>query len=223
MKLSIIIPMLNEAAEISHTLKRLRPSISDNMEIIVVDGGSKDKSTELAYPHADRVLICNPGRATQMNYGANHARGEFLLFLHADTCVPKKAFDSLQRCLARSDIWGRFDVKLSGCQPFLRVVETCINWRSRWTGIATGDQGIFVKSDVFRRLGGFPDIPLMEDIELSKNLKRISKPICISEQIVTSSRRWENNGIMRTVLLMWFLRARYSLGSDPISLAKYYI
>ncbi|MEO6696754.1 MAG: TIGR04283 family arsenosugar biosynthesis glycosyltransferase, partial [Gammaproteobacteria bacterium] len=163
------------------------------------------------------------GRARQMNLGAATACGEILLFLHADTRLPQNAGAVIHSGLAQTGArWGRFDVRLSGRPPLLRVVEALMNWRSRLTGIATGDQAIFVRRDLFERAGGFPDIPLMEDIALSRILKRFSRPFCVRERVITSSRRWEQHGIVRTIFLMWRLRLAYALGADPEQLVRRY-
>jgi rSAM/selenodomain-associated transferase 2 len=192
------------------------------VELIVVDGGSGDGTVELARPAADRLLDAPRGRATQMNAGAEASRGEVLLFLHADTTLPPAADDLIRSAIAAGAAWGRFDVRIDGRQPLLRVVERMMNWRSRWSGIATGDQAIFVRRDLFERVGGYPELPLMEDIALSKRLKRFAPPACLRQRVITSGRRWEKHGVLRTILLMWRLRASYFLGADPQQLAIRY-
>ena len=158
-----------------------------------------------------------------MNAGAERARGDILLFLHADTRLPKDAMSLMLEGLQQTDkCWGRFDVKLSGLQPLLRLVERLINLRSRLTGIATGDQAMFIRRARFDVIDGFPEIPLMEDISISQRLKFYSDPLCLKQQVITSSRRWEQNGIIRTILLMWRLRLAYYLGADPATLARQY-
>jgi rSAM/selenodomain-associated transferase 2 len=223
MKLSVIIPVLNEAAELCDTLSALRPLRADGHEVIVVDGGSRDAGAAIAAELADRIVHADRGRARQMNAGAQVARGDVLLFLHADTRLPPHAaqiiFDGLR---ARNAAWGRFDVRLSGAHPLLRVVERMMNWRSRVGGIATGDQAIFVRRELFAAIGGFPEIPLMEDVALSKTLKRHGRPLCLAQTITTSSRRWEAHGVVRTIVLMWRLRLAYALGADPRRLARVY-
>ena len=224
MHLSIIIPCLNEQDHIVSSLTRVQTlRRSAVAEVIVVDGGSCDNTVQLAKPLVDRLIHSTPGRALQMNRGAAEACGDWLLFLHADTLVPDH-FESLwQRQVASSDrVWGRFDLRLSGTAWPLRVVESLINLRSRISGIATGDQGIFIRAGLFRRLGGFAAIPLMEDVELSKRLKREGRPLCIASQLVTSSRHWEQCGILKTVLLMWKLRFLYFAGVSPQRLAAQY-
>lgn len=192
-------------------------------EIIVVDGGSKDETVEFARGLADRVLIAPPGRASQMNAGARAARGEILLFPHADTLLPLRAGELIVDGLTRSSRgWGRFDVRLAGRHPMLRVIERAMNLRSRLTGIATGDQAIFVRRSLFERVGGYPEIALMEDVALSRRLKREGPPLCLRVPVVTSSRRWERDGILRTVLLMWSLRLAFFLGVDANRLARLY-
>jgi rSAM/selenodomain-associated transferase 2 len=221
--LSIIIPTLNEAEGIGAALGALGPLRARGCEVIVVDGGSGDGTAALAAPLADQVLMSPPGRATQMNAGAAVARGEVLLFLHADTRLPEGADEHVLRELERSARgWGRFDVRLSGRHPALRVVERMMGMRSRLTGIATGDQAIFVRRPWFERAGGFPEIPLMEDVALSARLRRQGPPLCLRQRVVTSSRRWEQRGIGRTVLLMWRLRLAYWRGADPARLAERY-
>lgn len=193
------------------------------VEIIVVDGGSSDATVELARPLCDVIEVAKKGRARQMNAGANKARGRILLFLHADTLLPDNAISLIEESLRENTrVWGRFDVCLSGHRKGLRVIEYCMNSRSRWTGIATGDQAIFVCAKTFFQLGGYPDIALMEDISLSKALKKISFPVCLKEHVITSSRRWESFGICRTIFLMWKLRLAYYLGVSPEKLATYY-
>ena len=178
---------------------------------------------ELARPLADRVLQSERGRARQQNTGAAAASGDVLLFLHADTRLPANADERVIGGLDRGGRgWGRFDVRLTGRHPLLRVIERMIGLRSRLTGIATGDQAIFVRRDWFRRAGGFPEIPLMEDVALSKELKRLGPPLCLRDPVTTSSRRWEERGVMRTMLLMWRLRLEFWLGADPARLAERY-
>lgn len=221
--LSIVVPALDEATGIGATLAALQEMRGRGVEVVVVDGGSADGTGEVAAPLVDRVIRAERSRARQQNAGAAAAAGEVLLFLHADTRLPADADRAVLDGLARSGRgWGRFDVRLSGGHPALRVVERMIGWRSRATGIATGDQAIFVRRAWFRRAGGFPDIPLMEDVALSKALRRIGRPLCLRERVVTSSRRWEERGILRTILLMWRLRLAYALGADPAAVAKRY-
>jgi rSAM/selenodomain-associated transferase 2 len=221
-RLSIVIPTLNEADGIVEALTALTPLRARGHEVIVVDAG-EDGTAELARSRADRVLRGPRGRAAQMNRGAAAARGDVLVFLHADTRLPASAGRLIADGMAATGrAWGRFDVRLSGAQPSLRVVEASMNWRSRLTGIATGDQAIFVTRDRFREVGGYPEIALMEDVALSKALKRLGPPVCLRARVTTSSRRWERDGVVRTVLLMWSLRLRYFLGADPSDLARRY-
>ena len=223
MRLSIIIPVLDEEAEIAHVLAALAPLRSRGVETIVVDGGSRDRTVALAAPLADRLITAPRGRAVQMNAGAVAATGDVLLFLHADTRLPAEADRLVLDGLARSGRqWGRFDVRISGRHPLLRVVAALMNIRSRLTGIATGDQAMFVRRDLFERVGGFPAIPLMEDVAFSRAAKRVGEPLCLSPHAITSGRRWEQRGVMRTILLMWRLRLAYSLGAAPARLAHLY-
>ena len=221
--LSIIIPCLNEGEGIAGTLAALAPLRARGAEVIVVDGGSQDRTIERAAPHADIVVSAPRGRASQMNAGAVRVRGEILLFMHADTLLPDAAdaliVEGLQR-LRRG--WGRFDVAIAGRHPLLRLVERLMNLRSRLTGIATGDQAIFVTKSLFTAAGGYPEIALMEDVALSKRLKRFGPPLCLKHRLTTSGRRWEKRGVLRTIVLMWRLRLAYWLGADPGKLALRY-
>lgn len=222
-RLSIIVPMLNEAAGVFDTLRPLQPLRQAGHEVIVVDGGSHDGSRELAAPLADQVIMAPAGRGLQLNAGAAVADGEILLFLHADTQLPEQADALVIKALTPGNrVWGRFNIRLSGDRSLLRLVERLVNWRSCMTGIATGDQAMFMTRLAFEQAGRFPEIPLMEDISLSHALKQLSRPACIRETVTTSSRRWEQNGILRTILLMWRLRLAYFLGGDPVLLALRY-
>jgi len=188
-----------------------------------VDGGSEDATVQLARPLADRVLEAPRGRARQMNAGAVAARGEVLLFLHADTILPDDAAGLIALGMgATRRRWGRFDVTIAGTHPLLPAVSFLMNLRSRWSGIATGDQAIFVSPEAFAKVGGFPDIPLMEDVEISRRLKALSPPLCVRSRAVTSGRRWERDGVLRTILLMWKLRFAYAMGVAPERLARRY-
>jgi rSAM/selenodomain-associated transferase 2 len=221
--LSIVIPCLNEAAGIVPALKRMQPLRARGVEVIVVDGGSNDGSAALAAPYADKVLNAPCGRAAQMNAGAAVAHGNVLLFLHADCALPADADRSIINGLARSGKqWGRFDVALESDRPLLKIVAAMMNRRSRWSGIATGDQGIFMARTLFASLGGFPALPLMEDVALSKLAKSRATPLCLRERIVTSARRWEQHGTLRTIVLMWQLRLAYFFGADAAQLALRY-
>lgn len=221
--ISIIIPVLNEREALCRHLPWLQPLRGEEHEIVLVDGGSTDGGAEEAVDLVDQLITAPPGRAGQMNAGAAVARGEILLFLHIDTVLPENAASLVQRALqSPAALWGRFDVRLSGQRPVFRRIERMINWRSRWNGIATGDQAIFVRRSAFEKLGGYPDIPLMEDVALSRVLRRHSRPCCLTQPVITSSRRWERNGVLRTVLLMWWLRLLYRLGVSPARLHELY-
>ena len=221
--LSIIIPALNEAANIVTALEALASLRTRGAEVVVVDGGSADDTVALATPLADRIITSARGRATQMNAGAAVARGDVLLFLHADTRLPADADRLILEGLAQSHrAWGRFDVTIDSRHPLLRLVAAAMNARSRFTGIATGDQAMFVTRDAFNAVDGFPEIALMEDIDFARRLKRVSPPLCLRTRSTTSGRRWESRGVVRTILLMWRLRLAYFFGADPQALARRY-
>jgi rSAM/selenodomain-associated transferase 2 len=220
--LSIIVPVLDEASSIEATLAAVQPLRLRGIEVVVVDGGSRDATRALARPLADRVIDAPRGRASQMNAGARAAGGAVLLFLHADTVLPEGAADIGRRLDASGREWGRFDLAIARADPLLALVAQLMNARSRLTGIATGDQAMFVRRAAFEAVGGFPEIPLMEDVALSKKLKRRSAPLCLRERVLTSGRRWERHGTLRTILLMWGLRLAYALGADPHRLARRY-
>jgi rSAM/selenodomain-associated transferase 2 len=219
--LSILIPALDEAHGIAETLQRLQPIRAAGHEVILIDGGSRDATVALAAPLVDRVVLSAPGRAIQMNAGAALASGSAILFLHADTYLPDNACALAREALART-VWGRFDVEIRGAPRMLGQIAWLMNWRSRLTGIATGDQAMFMRRQTFQEVGGFPLILLMEDIELSSRLRRIARPACLVAKVSTSGRRWESRGLWRTVLLMWGLRAAYALGVSPDFLARIY-
>jgi rSAM/selenodomain-associated transferase 2 len=220
-RLSIVVPALDEAALIAGTLDALAPLRARGHEVIVADGGSADATPAIAAPLADRVIAAARGRARQMNAGAACASGDALVFLHADTRLPADADRLVERALAARS-WGRFDVRIEGRSRLLAVVAFFMNWRSRLTGIATGDQAIFVRRADFERAGGFPEIALMEDVAFSRRMKALSRPACIRSRAVTSGRRWERRGVLRTVVLMWRLRLAYFLGARPEELERRY-
>ncbi|TWT13807.1 TIGR04283 family arsenosugar biosynthesis glycosyltransferase [Reyranella sp. CPCC 100927] len=220
--LSIVIPVLDEAATIAQALQRLAPLRERGAEVIVVDGGSSDATAAHARPLADRVERAPRGRASQMNAGAALARGDTLMFLHADTVLPDDADRLIAAALAGGARWGRFDVRIEGTHPMLAVVAWSMNLRSRLSGIATGDQAMFVCRETFAAAGGFPDIALMEDIALSRALKQRGRPACLRARVTTSGRRWQKHGVLRTIALMWRLRLAYFLGADPSDLAVRY-
>jgi rSAM/selenodomain-associated transferase 2 len=220
-RLTIVLPVLNEAAIIVAALRALAPLRARGVEIIVADGGSRDGTARLAMPSADRVITVQRGRGAAVNAGAALGTGDALLFLHADTALPHNSDRLIDAALARR-AWGRFDLRIAGSHPLFAVIARMINWRSRLTGVATGDQAIFVSREAFEAVGGFPDLPLMEDIAISRRLKRLCRPFCIATPAVTSGRRWEQNGVIRTILLMWRLRLSYYLGVEPALLAELY-
>ena len=221
-ELSIIMPVLDEAAQIVEHLERLQALRAKGVELIVVDGGSADGATALALALADRVIVAPRGRARQMNAGVAASQAPVLLFLHADSRLPPNALQAILTAVSAGAAWGRFDVRIDGRHPLLRIVERMMNWRSRLTGIATGDQAIFVRREAFDMAGGYADLPLMEDITLSATLRRLAPPACLREVVLTSGRRWERHGVLRTILLMWWLRAAFFLGADPAGLALRY-
>jgi rSAM/selenodomain-associated transferase 2 len=220
-RLSVIVPTLDEEATLATTLTRVR--VCGVHELLVVDGGSRDATCEVAARDADRVLRAPAGRASQMNAGAAAASGDVLLFVHADTLVPPGYADAIARALADpATVGGRFDVRFEGAGFLLWLVATGMNLRSRWTRIATGDQAIFVRRAAFEALGGYPQVPLFEDVRLAVALKRHGGIACLHERVVTSARRWERRGVMRTVLLMWGLRLGHALGIAPARLQRLY-
>lgn len=222
-RLSIIMPVLNEGESIAGTLDALADLRALGVEVVVVDGGSHDATIQRARLRADRVIPAVRGRASQMNAGAETASGDVLLFLHADTRLPQEADHLILDGLERSGaLWGRFDVTIEGRALLLPVVARLMNLRSRLSGVATGDQAMFVRRETFHAVGGFPAIALMEDIALSKRLKRLGRPLCLRERVTTSGRRWERHGVVRTILLMWRLRLAFFLGADPAALARRY-
>lgn len=222
MKLSIIVPVLNEAQALPLLLERLLPLVRHDCEVIIADGGSSDGSADIAQCAGFTLVRSAHGRARQMNAGAARATFDTLLFLHADTQLPDGAGVLVEQALSDSHQWGRFDVCIAGRPLMLRVVGRMMNLRSRLTGIATGDQAMFVIRAAFDAVGGFPDQPLMEDVELSKRLRTISQPACIARCVTTSGRRWETRGIWRTILLMWRLRWKYWRGVPASQLAREY-
>lgn len=219
--LSIVLPVLNEAVDIQAALAPLQSLRASGVEIIVVDGGSTDNSVALATPLVDRVLISAPSRARQMNLGAEHATSPALLFLHADTRLPEGASKLISQSL-NTHCWGRFDIHLEGQSAWLPIVSALMNLRSRLSGIATGDQGMFLRRETFDAVGGFPEQPLMEDLELSKRLKRLAAPACLRSKVISSGRRWDTFGAWKTIRLMWRLRYRYWRGVSATQLAKEY-
>jgi rSAM/selenodomain-associated transferase 2 len=223
MRLSIVIPVLDEAAGIAATLQALAPLRARGHEVIVVDGGSRDGTPKLAAPLSDIGLSSPRGRARQMNAGAAVAQGEALLFLHADTTLPPLADAAVVRALTAGGAdWGRFDVRISGRSALFPVIAVFMNARSRLSGIATGDQALFVRTALFRQQGGFAELPLMEDIELTRRLRAHGRPACLGERVLTSGRRWETRGVWRTIWLMWRLRWLYWRGTPAEVLARAY-
>ncbi|WP_029525273.1 TIGR04283 family arsenosugar biosynthesis glycosyltransferase [Polaromonas glacialis] len=222
-RLSVVMPALNEAAGMATALQALAPLAARGAQVLVADGGSRDDTAALAQAGGAQVVHAPRGRALQMNAGAHQASGDLLLFLHADTRLPLDADRLIAQALADGpQVWGRFDVHIEGRSWMLRVIAAFMNRRSRWTGIATGDQALFMTRVAFDAVGGFPAQPLMEDIEMSKRLLKLSRPACLRARVVTSGRRWETRGVWRTVLLMWRLRLAYWRGAAPERLAALY-
>ncbi|RPH65281.1 MAG: glycosyltransferase [Burkholderiales bacterium] len=221
-RLSVVVPTLDEAGWIEDTLQVLAPLRARGHEVIVADGGSSDATRALCRRRADAVVEAPRGRAAQMNAGAAAACGDVLLFLHADTRLPPQADTLVLAAVAAGAMWGRFDVHIAGRSPMFPLIAAAMNWRSRVTGIATGDQAIFVGRDAFERCGGFPAQPLMEDVEISRRLRAIARPACLRVRVLTSGRRWDRDGVWRTILLMWQLRWRYWRGASPEALARAY-
>ncbi|XOZ33841.1 TIGR04283 family arsenosugar biosynthesis glycosyltransferase [Halomonadaceae bacterium KBTZ08] len=222
LRLSIIIPVLNEAAGITATLEALQPLRRAGCDVVLADGGSSDGTRQAAGALYDQWLDAPAGRANQMNAGAAAAAGDLLLFLHADTRLPGEALPWLERFAASERLWGWFGVRLSGQRPLFRVIGWFMNRRSRLTGVATGDQALFVRRSLFEQVGGYAPIPLMEDVALCKSLRRHGRPFCIPAPVVPDSRRWEVNGAWRTIVLMWRLRWAYWRGESPAVLARHY-
>ncbi len=226
MRLAVVVPVFNEGIAVESMLARLSLMRARGAEIIVVDGGSADRTAALAAPLADHVLPSARGRACQMNAGAKAAidnGADVLLFVHADSELPESADCLIESALTASGrVWGRFDVRIDGRAPMLAAVSTMMNWRSRLTGICTGDQALFVTRPAFEQLAGFAPIALMEDIDFSRRAKALSWPVVIHQRVVTSGRRWERHGVLRTIALMWRFRLAYFFGADPQRLAQRY-
>ena len=221
MRISIVIPVLNEEKSITEIVTALMPLKPH--ELIIVDGGSSDRTPEICNRLDVTLLSSSRGRGTQMNQGAKQATGDVLLFLHADTRLPDSAFDDIRAALGNPQcVGGRFDVQLDGSYWLLDVIGAMISLRSRMSRVATGDQGIFVRREIFAELGGYPDIPLMEDVAFSRALKRRGAVACLRSRVITSARRWEKEGIWRTILKMWTLKSLYLLGVSPVRLKRYY-
>jgi len=218
MKLSIVIPTLNEASHIESLLAQLS---DENVELIVVDGGSDDQTVQLASVHA-KLVYSSTGRAVQMNAGAAAANGDWLWFLHADTQLSQPLNAYVDEITQSSSVWGRFNVRLDDARFMFRVIERLMNARSCFTSVATGDQGLFVDRRLFAELGGYPELPLMEDVALSKRLRKVMPVNCSALSLITSARRWQQRGVLKTILLMWWLRLAYVVGVSPVRLRQWY-
>lgn len=228
--LTLVIPVYNESANVEKFFSCLETAIGCASQVIIVDGGSDDGTYQKLESNISASSFSNitslyqsaPGRAKQMNFGARKNTSDVIIFLHFDTCLPDNALELVRESIKNGAFWGRFDVRLDNEQPVFRVIENLMNLRSAMTSIATGDQGIFVRADIFRIVNGFPDIPLMEDIELSKNLKELAPADRIKSRATTSARRWQTNGVWKTIALMWFFRLAFWLGINPARLARFY-
>lgn len=220
-QISIVIPVLNEAGHLAGKLQALQ-GLRDRCRLVLVDGGSNDDSPVIAESLVDKVILSPRGRAKQMNAGAEQADADVLLFLHADTRLPDDAVSLISQAIAEGFQWGRFDVAFDSPKPIFKLIAFMMNQRSRLTGIATGDQCLFVTRQAFQAVGGFPQIALMEDIAISSKLKKLGNPCCLKAKVLTSARRWQQHGIFKTILLMWRLRWAYFFGADPADLAMRY-
>jgi len=218
MKLSIVIPTLNEASHIESLLAQLS---DENVELIVVDGGSDDQTVQRASVHA-KLVYSSTGRAVQMNTGAAAANGDWLWFLHADTQLSQPLNAYVDEITQSSSVWGRFTVRLNDARFIFRVIERLMNARSCFTSVATGDQGLFVDRRLFDELGGYPELPLMEDVALSKRLRKVMPVNCSALSLITSARRWQHRGVLKTIVLMWWLRLAYAVGVSPARLRQWY-
>ena len=222
-RLNIIIPALNESTGIVSALVPLQSARRGGARVVLVDGGSTDDTCARAQPLVDDIVMSPPGRAAQLNAGATHTSEGDFWFVHADTWVAEDAWVQVTEALhGRKPSWGRFDIVLRDASPALKLVAFMVNWRSGWSGIATGDQAMFMSRCAYERAGGFPQQPLMEDVEMSRRLKRVARPTRLRTRVATSSRRWRERGVVRTVLLMWALRGAYAVGVSPDGLARRY-
>ena len=223
LKLSIIVPVLNEAQFLSRQHNLFKSLLREGHEIIIVDGGSEDKSVLIARSVDCETFITKASRGYQLHFGAMKSKNDTLLFMHADTLLPESATALISNVLTRSKKhWGRFDVSFNNSNLIFSIIAWFMNKRSCLTGVVTGDHAIFVNRDIYIRSGGFEDIPIMEDIEISKRLKKFSMPICLHDKVITSSRKWEAQGIIRTILKMWILRLLYFCGIPPRKLERLY-
>ena len=221
-RLSIVVPVFNEAGILPELCTHLSGFAQQGVEVLMVDGGSDDATISLATHAGIKIISSARGRAVQMNAGAAVACGDVLMFLHADTRLPAYAPEAISAGLRGKYDWGRFDVAIKGLHWMFVIIAQMINLRSRLTGIATGDQAIFMTREAFDQVGGFPDQPLMEDVEISRRLQALSRPLCLFEKVTTSGRRWEKHGLWRTIFLMWRLRWAYWRGVPAIQLARLY-
>ena len=221
MPCAFIIPTLNEISRVSQLVSQLQTIAAQGHEVLVVDGGSQDGTDAALRQHGFTVYNSPPGRAKQMNVGARNTSNDILVFLHADTILPEAAVKKILHACCKQD-WGRFDVSFNEKGVIFKLIATMMNFRSCISGIVTGDQCLFVKRELFNRVGGYPDIPLMEDIALSKKLKKFGFPVCLHDRVITSARRWKQNGVLNTILLMWYLRFAYAVGVSPYKLHRFY-
>lgn len=215
-------PVLNEASGIDHSLQTLLKTLQARWQVVVCDGGSVDATLERLAAYPVQVVKAQAGRAVQMNAGAGCATGPLLVFLHGDTRLPNH-FNQLMEAFLDSDFeWGRFDVTLDNPRWPFRMIAWFMNQRSAITGVCTGDQTLFMRRDFFQRMGGYAELPLMEDVEFSLRARVQARPLRIRVPVVTSSRRWSRHGVVRTILLMWWLRLAYRLGVSPQRLQRWY-
>lgn len=218
--ISVVIPILNEARILEKTLDQLQSELGDH-ELIIVDGGSTDSSVRIAEKYG-KVVLSACGRAKQLNTGAAAATGDILIFLHADIWLEPGAFAAVATALASGYVGGGFRQKIDGKRVLYRLIEIAGNIRGRYLNVFYGDSGIFLARTDFEKIGGFPDVPILEEMEFSKRLRQLGKPTLLTPCIHISARRWEASGIVRTTLNNWLITALYFLGASPEKLARLY-